>query len=354
MATNGNAIATVGDIRTNFGVTLTSNDNYCPTYSSITANTSLGVSGATYSSNQLVMYKHIYKKATETIVTLTVTDWKEFIEDLGEAEISDGVWLFSKEDSYENILDGNYNDIYPTSRLYYFDVEPDEKDCQIKGTAEQWLSFYESVDGEWDLLGLKNEESGRFIDYIPNHEALGETIYDYLCEGYDAEIRFMSSGSGSNTGSTTTTGTCTIPIYWIEYNQYEGSKIDCYPKITIQSNNGTTYTQSYHVVGGYNNGGNVGIYNHIGDIDIVYTGTSFNNNVSININFIEGQDTCYPETTIAIKERFDNITSNTSGTYTWNDDVFGSDSASFNNKWWALSDTARTASDYKFVLAFNW
>lgn len=350
MATNGNAIATVGDIRTNFGVTLTSNDNYCPTYSSITANTSLGVSGATYSSNQLVMYKHIYKKATETILTLTVTDWKEFIEDLGK-EGNEGIWMFSKENSYNNILDGSYNSNYPTSNLSYYDTEPTERECQIKGTAEQWQSFYESVDGEWDNLGLKNDDTGSFISYIPNWETLNDVVYNELWEGVDAEIEFMSNGSG---GGTTTTGTCTIPIYWIEYNQYDGSEIDCYPKITIQSNDGTTYTQSYRVVGGYNNGGNEGEYNYIGEIDITYTGTSFNSSVSVNVNFIEGEDTCESQTTISLKERYNNITSKLSGTYSWNDDVFGGNSASFNNQWWALSDSARTASDYMLVLAFNW
>ena len=54
-------IANVQSIYDNFGVTVHSSKNLCPTFSQITAKPTLGVSGASYEAKQLVLLRHIYK-----------------------------------------------------------------------------------------------------------------------------------------------------------------------------------------------------------------------------------------------------------------------------------------------------
>ena len=67
-------IASVGDIISKCGVTVsTLGSGYCPTYSIISANTSLNVSGTTtYASNQLVQLDDIYKVETTRTIYITV------------------------------------------------------------------------------------------------------------------------------------------------------------------------------------------------------------------------------------------------------------------------------------------
>lgn len=83
MATETYRIANVKDIATDFGITLDTRSDLCPTYRMITANSSLGVSGATYEANQLVLYKHIYKKTATKTYKLTISNLNAFFKRYG-------------------------------------------------------------------------------------------------------------------------------------------------------------------------------------------------------------------------------------------------------------------------------
>lgn len=351
MTTNGNAIATVGDIRRNFGITLRTDDSYCPTYSIITADASLGVSGGDYESNQLVMYKHIYKK---TVAILTVTDWKEFMEEIGEDSTSDGTWVFAYGNS-SDIMDYCEDPSFPESGLYYFDSEPLEKECQITGTTAQW-QYLDNYVAEWDNVILYNVDSGRKITNIPNWDAIGEIVYRNLRNGISSEIDFGNNWNPNPDPNpdpdTPTVRTCTIPIYFTELNYVSFSELDTFVDINIKSNNGTNYTVTgKHITGGYANTSHYNEYVHICDIVIQYTGTTFNNNV--DINFIFRNLSTHLGTTVRFGEYFNSTYHRGTTGYAFDEEVIGSSSEVFNNQWWKLSDIARTASDYKVVLGFT-
>lgn len=173
MATGSYGIANVKDITSNFSITLSSQSALCPTYSLITSNSSLGVSGATYASNQLVLYKHIYRRAAATNYNLTISNLSNFLSAMGY-EDENGYW--------ELYFDGSKYDGggYPTSYLQY------NAENFIEGTEEEWTAFYEQVDSGdyWDNVELQNSETEESF-----------SLSDYSRTGLKTVIRNLASGS---------------------------------------------------------------------------------------------------------------------------------------------------------------
>lgn len=112
----------------------------------ITANSSLGVSGATYAANQLVLYKHIYKKA-ETY-KLTISNLNAFLSAMGY-DAEEGYWELCPAGHRYN------GGSYPTSYLQY------NGNNYIQGTQAQWTAFFNVVYDKdyWDNLNLLNSET---------------------------------------------------------------------------------------------------------------------------------------------------------------------------------------------------
>jgi hypothetical protein len=173
MATGTYGIANVKDITTNFSITLNTQSALCPTYSMITANSSLGVSGATYAANQLVLYKHIYKKAAATTYKLTISNLNAFLSAMGY-EDEDGYWELCPAG---NRYDGGS---YPTSYLRY------NGNNYIQGTQAQWTTFYNVMynNDYWDSFDLKNSETDDTF-----------SLYDYSTTSIMTTITNLKNGS---------------------------------------------------------------------------------------------------------------------------------------------------------------
>ena len=167
-------IANVQSIYDNFGITIHSSKNLCPTFSQITANSTLGVSGATYEAKQLVLLRHIYKKP---FYKLTISNLNAFLSAIKCVD-ENGYWNISINDV---IYDGGN---YPTSYLQY------NGDNFIRGTQEQWTALYNVLNDTnyWTSLELVNNETDdRFTlnDYSPK---LIKTVFTNLKNGYNQTI----------------------------------------------------------------------------------------------------------------------------------------------------------------------
>ena len=190
MATGSYGIANVKDITSNFNITLSTQSALCPTYSMITANPNLGVSGATYAANQLVLYKHIYKK----VYKLTISNLNDFLSTMGY-EDENGYWELCLVDTvYEG---GNY----PTSYLSYNGKN------YIQGTQAQWTAFFNVADDNdyWDSFYLKNSETNETF-----------SLYDYSTTSVITTITNLKNGSNQtislNAPSTPTTTSVVIDL----------------------------------------------------------------------------------------------------------------------------------------------
>ena len=194
MATGTYGIANVKDITTSFSITLNTQSALCPTYSMITANSSLGVSGATYAANQLVLYKHIYKKAAATTYSLTISNLNAFLSAMGY-EDEDGYWELCPAG---NRYDGGS---YPTSYLQY------NGNNYIKGTQAQWTTFYNLMynNDYWDAFDLKNSETDDTFN-----------LYDYCTTSIMTAIKNLKNGSNQTISlslpSTPTTTSAVIDL----------------------------------------------------------------------------------------------------------------------------------------------
>lgn len=167
-------IANVQSIYDNFGVTVHSSKNLCPTFSQITARPTLGVSGATYEAKQLVLLRHIYKKP---FYRLTISNLNAFLSAIKCVD-ENGYWNISINDV---IYDGGN---YPTSYLAY------NGDNFITGTQEQWTALYNVLNDTnyWTSIELVNSETDdRFTlnDYSPK---LIKTVFTNLKNGYNETI----------------------------------------------------------------------------------------------------------------------------------------------------------------------
>ena len=167
-------IANVQSIYDNFGVTVHSSKNLCPTFSQITANSTLGVSGATYEAKQLVLLRHIYKKP---FYKLTISNLNAFLSAIKCVD-ENGYWEISINDVIYD--DGNY----PTSYLAY------NGDNFIRGRQEQWTALYNVLNDTnyWTSLELVNSETDdRFTinDYSPIPI---KTVFTNLKNGYNQTI----------------------------------------------------------------------------------------------------------------------------------------------------------------------
>ena len=167
-------IANVQSIYDNFGVTVHSSKNLCPTFSQITANSTLGVSGATYEAKQLVLLRHIYKI---NFYQLTISNLDAFLSAIKCVD-EYGYWKISIKDV---IYDGGK---YPTSYLQY------NGDNIITGTQEQWTALYNVLNDTnyWTSLELVNSETDdRFTinDYSPIPI---KTVFTNLKNGYNQTI----------------------------------------------------------------------------------------------------------------------------------------------------------------------
>ena len=173
MATGTYGIANVKDITTNFGITLDTQSALCPTYSMITANSSLGVSGATYEANQLVLYKHIYKKTAAKTYKLTISNLNAFLSAMGyDDEV--GYWELYPAG---NIYNGGS---YPTSYLQY------NGNNYIQGTKAQWTNFYNVMynNDYWDSFDLKSSETNDTF-----------SLYDYSTTSVITTITNLKNGN---------------------------------------------------------------------------------------------------------------------------------------------------------------
>ena len=188
MATGTYGIANVKDITTSFSVTLNTQSALCPTYSMITANSNLGVSGATYAANQLVLYKHIYKKAAATTYSLTISNLNAFLSAMGY-EDEDGYWeLYPNGTRYDG---GSY----PTSYLQY------NGNNYIKGTQAQWTTFYNLMynNDYWDAFDLKNSETDDTF-----------SLYDYCTTSIMTAIKNLKNGSNQTISLSVPTTTSAV------------------------------------------------------------------------------------------------------------------------------------------------
>ena len=189
MATGSYGIANVKDITSNFNITLSPQSALCPTYSMITENPNLCVSGATYAANQLVLYKHIYK-----VYKLTISNLNDFLSSMGYKD-ENGRWkLYLKDTIYEG---GSY----PTSYLQY------NGNNYIQGTQAQWTAFFNVADdnGYWDILYLLNSETNDTF-----------SLYDYSTTSVITTITNLKNGSNQtislNAPSTPTTTSAVIDL----------------------------------------------------------------------------------------------------------------------------------------------
>lgn len=166
-------IANVQSIYDNFGIALHPSKDLCPTFSQITANSNLGVSGASYEAKQLVLLRHIYRKV---FYKLTISNLNALLSAIKCAV--DGRWKISINDV---ISDGGK---YPTSYLEY------NGDNFIRGTQEQWAALYNELNNTnyWTSLELVNSKTDdRFTlnDYSPTPI---KTVFTNLKNGYNQTI----------------------------------------------------------------------------------------------------------------------------------------------------------------------
>ena len=180
-------IANVQSIYDNFGVTVHSSKNLCPTFSQITARPTLGVSGATYEAKQLVLLRHIYKKP---FYRLTISNLNAFLSAIKCVD-ENGYWEISINDV---IFDGGN---YPTSYLQY------NGENYITGTKEQWAALYNELNGfnSWADLELVNSEiDDRFKlnDYSPKPI---KTVFTNLKNGYNQTISLNLPSTPSATSA---------------------------------------------------------------------------------------------------------------------------------------------------------
>ena len=167
-------VANVQSIYDNFGVTVHSSKNLCPTFSQITAKPTLGVSGASYEAKQLVLLRHIYKI---NFYQLTISNLDAFLSAIKCVD-EYGWWKISINDV---IFDGRD---YPTSYLQY------NNNNYITGTQEQWTALYNVLNNTnyWISLELVNNKTDdRFTlnDYSPKPI---KTVFTNLKNGYNQTI----------------------------------------------------------------------------------------------------------------------------------------------------------------------
>ena len=224
-------IANVQSIYDNFGVTVHSSKNLCPTFSQITANSTLGVSGATYEAKQLVLLRHIYKKP---FYKLTISNLNAFLSAIKCVD-ENGYWNISINDV---IYDGGN---YPTSYLQY------NGDNFIRGTQEQWTALYNVLNDTnyWTSLELVNNETDdRFTlnDYSPK---LIKTVFTNLKNGYNETISLNLPSSVvidlNNEWITGTTNPSPSQYYSFESRESKGVD-DSGDYIYLKIKGYTTYT----------------------------------------------------------------------------------------------------------------
>ena len=167
-------IANVQSIYDNFGVTVHSSKNLCPTFSQITARPTLGVSGATYEAKQLVLLRHIYKI---NFYQLTISNLDAFLSAIKCVD-EYGLWKISINDV---IFDGRD---YPTSYLQY------NGDNIITGTQEQWAALYNVLNGsnsgaDIELVTSETDDRFKLNDYSPKPI---KTVFTNLKNGYNQTI----------------------------------------------------------------------------------------------------------------------------------------------------------------------
>lgn len=167
-------IANVQSIYDNFGVTVHSSKNLCPTFSQITARPTLGVSGASYDAKQLVLLRHIYKI---NFYQLTISNLDAFLSALKCVD-EYGYWKISINDK---IFDGGN---YPTSYLQY-NVEN-----YITGTKEQWTALYNVLNNtnywaDLELVNSKTDDRFNLSYYSPTPI---KTVFTNLKNGYNETI----------------------------------------------------------------------------------------------------------------------------------------------------------------------
>lgn len=166
-------IANVQSIYDNFGVTVHSSKNLCPTFSQITARPTLGVSGATYEAKQLVLLRHIYKKP---FYQLTISNLDTFLSAI--KCVGAGYWEISINDvKYDG---GNY----PSSYLEY------NGNNYITGTKEQWTALYNVLNGSnsWADLELVNSETDDRFNLSDYSSTFIRTVFTNLKNGYNETI----------------------------------------------------------------------------------------------------------------------------------------------------------------------
>lgn len=167
-------IANVQSIYDNFGVTVHSSKNLCPTFRQIMARPTLGVSGATYEAKQLVLLRHIYKI---TFYQLTISNLDAFLSAIKCVD-ENGYWKISINDV---ISDGGN---YPTSYLQY------NGENFITGTKEQWTALYNKLNGSnsWANLELVNSETDDRFNLNDYSSTFIKTVFTNLKNGYNETI----------------------------------------------------------------------------------------------------------------------------------------------------------------------
>ena len=167
-------IANVQSIYDNFGVTVHSSKNLCPTFSQITARPTLGVSGATYEAKQLVLLRHIYKI---NFYQLTISNLDAFLSAIKCVD-EYGFWKISINDVK---FDGGN---YPTSYLQY------NSDNLITGTQEQWTALYNVLNGSnsWADIELVNSETDDRFNLSDYSSTFIKTVFTNLKNGYSETI----------------------------------------------------------------------------------------------------------------------------------------------------------------------
>ena len=232
MATGSYGIANVKDITNNFNITLSTQSALCPTYSMITENPNLVVSGATYAANQLVLYKHIYK-----VYKLTISNLNDFLSSMGYKD-ENGYWELCPAGNRYN------GGSYPTSYLQY------NGNNYIQGTQAQWTAFFNVVYDKdyWDNLNLLNSKTNDTFSLYDFCETSVITVFTNLKNGSNQTIllRLPSTPSATvidlnNEWITGTTNPSPSQYYSFESRESKGVD-DSGDYIYLKIKGYTTYT----------------------------------------------------------------------------------------------------------------
>jgi hypothetical protein len=306
----------------------------------------------TYNGNSLVPLTEQYRncllpymftvKQKEQAIVLYIDNFAELLAKHGYYDNIDGIWEFSNGD--EPMYEYDYA---PSSNLYSYRGTFSN---WVSGTPSEWKSMMDRYRISSYPICLLNLESWDVIAES-NTDGLYDYLYELANEGIPGEYHVNWPISvGPNPDPEPTIKTVSIPLYYKEYNvSEEYGQIDSVFNFNIESNY-MNVNNPYHIVGGYGHGGDNNLH-YLGDAVINYTGNTPVLTVRVQTNDIDTTDCAV---TVRLREYYGNKYTDLSETYTWCDNVNGSDNTYFVNQKFNLSTSLYTDPNYRLELAFNY